>query len=132
MNLTFSDVKELKRRNSLHRSLLMSLSTRSVNEYQKWNKRLKQRNEVDDNKNKDVNVNNEKVIEQLNKKLRCINEEIKENKEVTMMIKMENEIKSKCGINNINEMKKWIKVFPKRYNHFNLNAFVKFNRNKSK
>ena len=137
LNLTFSDVKELKRRSTLQSSLFMSLSARSVNEYHKWNERLKQRNGVDGDNNKEVKMNNEKVIGQINKKLKLIKEEIKENKETKMKIKMENnEIKSKCGFNNnMNDndgINKWMKVLHKKHNHFNLNTFIRFSRNKSK
>lgn len=136
LNLTFSDVKELKRRSTLQSSLFMSLSARSVNEYHKWNERLRQRNGVDGDDNKKVKMNNEKVIGQINKKLNLIKEEIKENKEVKMKIKMENEIKSKCGFNNnindSNGINKWMKVLHKKHNHFNLNTFIRFSRNKSK
>ena len=136
LNLTFSDVKELKRRSTIQSSLFMSLSARSVNEYHKWNERLKQRNGVGGDNNKEVKINNEKVIGQINKKLKLIKEEIKENKETKMKIKRENEIKSKCGFNNnMNDsdgINKWMNVLHKKHNHFNLNTFIRFSRNKSK
>lgn len=136
LNLTFSDVKELKRRSTIQSSLFMSLSARSVNEYHKWNERLKQRNGVGGDNNKEVKINNEKVIGQINKKLKLIKEEIKENKDTKMKIKKENEIKSKCGFNNnMNDsdgINKWMNVLHKKHNHFNLNTFIRFSRNKSK
>lgn len=155
MNLTFHEVRELRKKESLQNSLLMSLSTKSMNEFQKLQRKanLKYNNDSIYNfhnfdekskiyeNNQACNLKNNEFLNDLNKQIRLLKDRQKEDKKKESFIRKNNPIKNRLLSNGFKEYvsfnqedgvkeKDWFKDVEKKEKNFNLDTFLKFTKNK--